>query len=159
MKAAEVWALLLGAVVALAGTLLAQWSSLAYQTRRQREARRADFQRSALIQIRDALLELSEAIRSVFLARYEAEERATWDSLAPFHPTTEAVRGILDRLLILSAALEDDQLRGKVEMLVPWARMTAEAMTKQDADERRKKMNELQRDAVRLLGEQLRGLP
>lgn len=92
MKAAEVWTLLLGAVVALAGTLVAQWSSLAYQTRRQREARRADFQRSALIQIRDELLALAEAMRAVFVARYEAKERADWDALDVHHPATEAVQ-------------------------------------------------------------------
>ena len=149
MGAADVWKIVLGAAVALAGTLLAQWSSLAYQTRRQREAR----------QIRDALLELREAIRSIFLARYEAQERATWDSLAPFHPTTEAVSAIMDRLLILSAAVDDDQLRGKAEMLARWAWLAAEAPTEQDANESRKEMNKLQRDVVRLLGEQLRGLP
>ena len=159
MGAADVWKIVLGAAVALAGTLLAQWSSLAYQTRRQREARRADFQRTALIQIRDALLELREAIRSIFLARYEAQERTTWDSLAPFHPTTEAVSAIMDRLLILSAAVDDDQLRGKAEMLARWAWLAAEAPTEQDANESRKEMNKLQRDVVRLLGEQLRGLP
>ena len=34
MKSDAVWALLLGTAVALASTLLAQWASLTYQTRR-----------------------------------------------------------------------------------------------------------------------------
>jgi hypothetical protein len=62
---AVLWPLLLGAAVTLVSTVVAQWSSLAYQTRRQREARRADFQRSTLIQIRDELLALTEATRTV----------------------------------------------------------------------------------------------
>jgi hypothetical protein len=61
MTSDAVWALVLGAALTLVGTIVAQWASLSYQTRRQREARRADFQRSTLIQLRDLLAELSEA--------------------------------------------------------------------------------------------------
>jgi hypothetical protein len=76
MDATDVWKIVLGAAVALAGTLLAQWSGLAYQTRRQREARQADFQRTTLLQLRDALGELDDAVLAFFLARHEALEHA-----------------------------------------------------------------------------------
>ena len=151
--------ILLGAALTLVTTLVAQWANLAYQTKRQTEARRADFQRTALIQIRDALLELSEAIRSAFLARHEAKERATWDALSSFHPAIEAVRSTRDRLLILSAAVEDDQLWAKVDSLARQAWLAALAPTEQKADESRKQMQELLDEASKLLGEQLRQLP
>jgi hypothetical protein len=160
MKAADVWTLVLGAVVALAGTLLAQWSSLAYQTRRQREARRADFQRSALVQVQDLLLELSEAMRSVATARYEATDyidRA--GGLPTYHPAVAAVRSITDRLEILVAAVEDEQLRVKVGHVARRAYVTAIAPTEELAAKTRPKSQELHREAVQLLGEQLRKLP
>lgn len=120
MKAAEVWALLLGAAVALAGTLLAQWSSLAYQTRRQREARRADFQRTTLLQLRDALGELDEAVRRAMAARYslsrefERDNRDPddWGSfLSTSHPDMEALRSLTYRLRLLATGIEHEALQ------------------------------------------------
>jgi hypothetical protein len=160
MKAADVWTLILGAVVALAGTLLAQWSSLAYQTRRQREARRADFQRATLIQIRDALLELTQAMRTAFSVRYEAEERdQDFGGLPTYHPAVEAVRSLMDRIVILATAVEDEELRGKLDTTTRMAYLAAIAPTARQADESRQKMGQLQREAVQLLGDQLRQLP
>jgi hypothetical protein len=159
MTSDAVWALVLGAAVTLIATLVAQWSSLAYQTRRQREARRADFQRSALIQVRDLLLELSEAMRSVATARYEAADyidRA--GGLPTYHPAVEAVRSITDRLEILVAAVEDEQLRVKVGYVAQHAYITTIAPQKV-AETARPKSQELHREAVQLLGEQLRQLP
>jgi hypothetical protein len=160
MKSDAVWALLLGAAVALASTLLAQWASLAYQTRRQREARRADFQRSALVQVRDLLLELSEAMGSVAAARYEATQRVDGDGTLPsYHPAVATVRSLADRLEIVAAALEDEQLRATVDEVAGRAHVDAIAPTDELAEQARRKSLEVHREAVRLLGEQLRQLP
>jgi hypothetical protein len=161
MKAAEVWTLLLGAVVALAGTLVAQWSSLAYQTRRQREARRADFQRTTLIQVRDLLLELSEAMGRVAAARYVDQD---WIKRIPTdHPTVAAARSIADRLVIIAVAVEDQQLRIHVDQVARRAHFDAIALTHDKAleatEEARAKSLEIHEKAVQLLGEQLRKLP
>jgi hypothetical protein len=67
-------------------------ASLTYRTRRQREARRADFQRSALVQVRDLLLELSEAMGRVAAARYEVAGRAHVDATAPADERAEQTR-------------------------------------------------------------------
>ena len=113
MKAADVWALLLGAVVALAGTLVAQWSSLAYQSRRQREARRADFQQTTLLQLREMLGDLDEAMLRLFLARQEALERAGgWDMLTDHHPDLETVLHVAGRLMLHVTAVEHKGLQG-----------------------------------------------
>jgi len=52
------WPLLPGSAVTLVSTVAVQWASLTYQTKRRREARRADFQRTTLLQVRDALDDL-----------------------------------------------------------------------------------------------------
>jgi hypothetical protein len=158
MKAADVWALLLGAVVALAGTLVAQWSSLAYQTRRQREVRRADFQRTTLIQVRDLLLELSEAMGRVAAARYTDQD---WiEGMPTNHPTVAAVRTITDRLVILAVAVEDEQLRIHVDHVARHTHLDAIASTHDEAAKKaRAKSLEIHRKAVQRLGEQLRSLP
>jgi hypothetical protein len=152
MKAAEVWALLLGAVVALAGTLLAQWSSLAYQTRRQREARRADFQRTTLLQLRELLGELDDAMLRLFLAREEAFDRASSVDL-------EAVRHVAGRLILHSTAVEHDGLRALVASLTYSAIKVAAAPTSQEAEAHRKDMGQVRTKVTMMLGEQLRRLP
>jgi hypothetical protein len=142
---------------ALAGTLIAQWSSLAYQTRRQREARRADFQRTTLIQTRDLLLELSEAMGRVGAARYAD---ADWiEGIPTDHPAVVSVRSITDRLLIVAAAVDDEQLRIKVDHLARRAYLDAIAADDHEAKNERRKSLEVHREAVKLLGEQLRRLP
>lgn len=154
------WPLLLGSAITLVSTLLAQWTSLSYQTRRQREARRADFQRTTLVQLRDALDELGQDIRGVFVARGEALERAGgWDMLSSHHPTIEAVRSVSYRLRLLSTAVEDDALRGKVDSVTRRAFLAGTALIERDAEEQREEMSREYFDAVRLLGEQLRRLP
>jgi hypothetical protein len=160
MKSDAVWALLLGAAVALVSTLLAQWASLAYQTRRQREARRADFQRSALVQVRDLLLELSEAMGSVAAVRYEATQRVDWDGALPsYHPAVAVVRSLADRLTIVAAAVEDEQLRVTVDQVARRAHVDAIAPTDELAEQTRTESLAVHRHAVQLLGEQLRKLP
>jgi hypothetical protein len=59
MRGDVLWPLLFGSALTLVTTLVAQWSSLAYQTKRQREMRRADFQRTTLLQLRDTVAELA----------------------------------------------------------------------------------------------------
>jgi hypothetical protein len=61
MRGDVLWPLLFGSALTLVTTLAAQWFSLDFQTKRQREARRSDVQRSALLQVRDLLVELSTA--------------------------------------------------------------------------------------------------
>jgi hypothetical protein len=151
--------LLLGSAITLVSTLLAQWTSLSYQTRRQQEARRADFQRTTLVQLRDALDELGQAIRGVFVARGEALERTgDWGALI-YHPTLEALRSTIYRLRLLATALESEPLRSKVELVTRTTFAAATAPTQQDADEQREKMSRVYFEAVELLGEQLRRLP
>jgi len=140
--------------------LLAQWTSLAYQTKRQREARRADFQRITLVQLRDALDELGQGIRGVFVARGEAlEQMGDWDELLVYHPTLEAVRSAIYRVRLLATALENEPLRSEAELVTRSAFEAAMAPTQQDADEQREKMSREYFKVVELLGEQLRRLP
>lgn len=130
---------------------------LAYQTGRQREARRTDFQRTTLIQIRDLLLELSEAMGKVGAARYMDAD--VFDGMPTDHPTVVAVRSIIDRLVIVAAAVEDDQLRIHVDQVARRAHLDAIAPTDEVSEKARAKSLEIHRKAVQLLGEQLRRLP
>jgi hypothetical protein len=160
MEAAEIGSILVGAVVALGGTLIAQWSNLAYQTRRQREARRADFQRSALVRVWDGLLELNEALEKVRVAGNEAAMRGDEASIdfernRFFHPTVEAVRTVCGRVRILSAALEDEVLRLTVHNVVNIAESYAAMETKDRYDSLREQHSAL----LDSLGRQLRNLP
>jgi hypothetical protein len=156
----DAWLILLTAVLTLAGTLLAQWSSLTYQTRRQRESKRADFQRTTLLQLREQLGELTDVISRLFITRQEALERAGgWDMLANHHPDLEAVRRVAGRLLLLDTALDDEGLRGYVASLIESAMLAAGAATADAADEHRKEMTQLKAKAALSLGKQLRSLP
>jgi hypothetical protein len=153
------WPLLLGSAITLVSTLLAQWTSLAYQTRRQREARRADLQRTTLVQLRDALDELGQGIQGVFVARGEALERTGDWSMLSYHPTLEAVRSAIYRVRLLATALENEPLRSEAELVTRSAFEAAMAPTQRDADEQREKMSRGYFEVVELLGEQLRRLP
>jgi hypothetical protein len=140
--------------------LIAQWSSLAYQTRRQREARRADFQRSALVQVRELLQELSEAMGRAAAAQYEIDDPANWEfGLSSAHPTVAAVRSISDRLVIVATAVDDDQLRIKIDQVARRAYTDAIAPVNKETEKTRERSLEIHRETVQLLGEQLRKLP
>jgi hypothetical protein len=154
------WPLLLGSAVTLASTVVAQWVSLSYQTKRQREVRRADFQRTTLLQVRDALDDLFQGIRAVFIARDEALER-TGDSslLRSHHPSLDMLHGAIYRLRLLATALEDKSLRDKLELVTERAFDAAMKPTEWDYDEQLKKTTGVYFEVIDLLGEQLRRLP
>jgi hypothetical protein len=159
MEAAEVWSVLLGAMVALAGTLIAQWSSLAYQTRRQREVRWADFQRTTLLQVRDLLGEL-----------VEAKERATgipyahlgladeWDPLPSVHPAAQAVSSLNFRLRLAAVGLEDDQLQSALVGVSVFAWVATVARTEEEEQDATRNLIQSREQALDLLGDQLRKL-
>ena len=96
----------------------------------------------------------------VAAVRYEATQRADWDGALPsYHPAVAAVRSLADRLEIVAAAVEDEQLRATVDQVARRAHIDAIAPTDELADQTRKKSLEVHRQAVQLLGEQLRKLP
>jgi hypothetical protein len=70
-----------------------------------------------------------------------------------------AVRSLADRLMIVAAGVEDEQLRATVDQVARRAHIDAIAPTDELADQTRKKSLEIHRHAVQLLGEQLRKLP
>jgi hypothetical protein len=168
MGAADVWKIVLGAAVALAGTLLAQWSSLAYQTRRQREARRADFQRTTLLQIRDLLGEVEEAVGRAMAARHRLADEFDRIAVDPdgwqlfLHanlPDHEVLRSLTDRLRLLATGVEHEPLRIAIGHISNWAALAPLATTDDEARNVRVELIEVQIKAVELLGEQLRALP
>lgn len=160
MDAADVWKIILGAVVALAGTLLAQWSSLAYQTRQQREARRADFQRTTLLELREALGQLDDALLAFSLARQEALDHAGgWDKLSRHHLAWEGIRRANSRLLVIATAIDDRTLRGQATALACDVVMFIKAATETEADQRREELSSDKSKVTLALGEQLRRLP
>jgi hypothetical protein len=160
MRGDVLWPLLFGSALTLVTTLVAQWSSLAYQTRRQREARRADFQRTTLLQLRELLGDLDDAMLRLFLARQEAVERTgDWNMLAAHHPDLEAVQHVTGRLMLQVTAVEHKGLLGLIASLALSAIWTAGAPTSQEADAQRKDLNEVRSKVTSLLGDQLRSLP
>ena len=171
MKADAVWALLLGAAVALVSTVVAQWVSLAYQTRRQREARRADFQRTTLQQLRDLLGEVEEAVGRAMGARAglsEEFERAPDPSdeeewKAYFYqrasPELTRLRSLTYRLRLLAAGVEHEPLRNAVWNISQLADRAPRLFSKQEAENTWVVLIDVQNKAVDLLGEQLQRLP
>jgi hypothetical protein len=166
MEAADVWKILLGAVVALAGTLLAQWSSLAYQTKRQRQARRADHQEARLLALQDLLGEVEDAVARAMLVRARLSEK--WEQARPDHsdrdehvhrPDVALLRSLTYRLRLLAAGVEHAPLLvavGHVSELALRAPMTyADEVALRLHD----KLIEVQNEAADLLGDQLRRLP
>jgi hypothetical protein len=171
MKADAVWALLLGAAVALVSTVVAQWVSLAYQTRRQREARRADFQRTTLQQLRDLLGEVEEAVGRVMGARAglseefnrspDPSDEKAWK--AYFYqrasPELTRLRSLTYRLRLLAAGVEHEPLRNAVWNISQFADRAPRFFSKQEAENTWVVLIDVQNKAVDLLGEQLRKLP
>jgi hypothetical protein len=154
------WPLLLGSAVTLVSTLLAQWVSLSYQTRRQREARRADFQRTTLLQLRELLEELLKGIERVAVAQQEQAQRrrGRWNALSLRQPEVGAIRSLVIRIHLLSVAVEDEQLRLNVRSVADHAERAAYAQSENEAREEVDKMGDAFRQTIELLGNQLRRL-
>jgi hypothetical protein len=153
------WQLLLGSAITLVSTLLAQWFILNYQTRRQREMRRADFQRTDLLQLRDALKELGLSVTSVFISQSEVLQRTgSWETFSSLHPQVAAVSAAVTPVLIQQSAIEDEPLQRKVEGMTETAEAAAKAPSKRDALEERDKFFREFRDVVMQIGDQLRRL-
>jgi hypothetical protein len=96
----------------------------------------------------------------VAAARYEAAQHVDKDGTLPgYHPAVTAVRSLADRLTIVAAAVEDEQLRTTVDQVAGRAHIDAIAPTDELADQTRRQSLEVHRQAVQLLGQQLRKLP
>lgn len=161
------WALVLGAAITLAGTIIAQWVSLSYQTRRQWEVRRADFQRTTLIQLRDMLGEVEEAVGRALAARQQLRDELDRPDIGPSmqevtihwsHPDMEAVHRLTYRLRLLGVGLEHEPLRTAVERISRWAAQAPASTTDEGLAHARHELYAQQIEAVRLLGERLRRL-
>ena len=111
MRGDVLWPLLFGSALTLVTTVFAQWFSLDFQTKREREARRSDFQRSTLLQLRDALGELDDAIWELLRARHDAcEHESGWMGLPDHHPSFEAVTRAGSQIILLVTGVEDKVL-------------------------------------------------
>jgi hypothetical protein len=156
IEGSVLWSLLLGGALTLLGT----WSTLIYQTRWQRRARKADAQRAALLALRDLLGDVDDAMRPVRSLHWEAYGRTgQWEPVSSIHPDVQALRSLMNRLLLRAIEVENEQLRGAVDTISRRAFLEAIATSEQDAKEIRAKLIEFQVKAVGLLGEQLRRLP
>ncbi len=162
------WSLLLGAAVTLVGTALAQWFSLAYQTGRQRQARRADRQEARLLALQDLLEEVDDCVGRAMAARYELAEEferspgypEEWESfLRTSLSEMETLRSLTYRLRLLAAGVEHERLRIAVGDISNWAWLAPTSPSYQDSADARDKLIRAQNEAVDLLGERLRNLP
>src|SRR6266540_1120940 len=144
-------------VVGGALTFLAQRWGLAYQTRQQREMRRADSQRVALLALRDLLLEVDDAARRARSAQWEALGRTgQWDMETRYHPDVQALKSLTYQLQLRAIEVESKELRGTIDVISRSAWLEATADSEEDAKAQENKLIERQNTAVRLLGEQLR---
>ena len=151
------WQLLLGSAITLVSTLLAQWFSLNYQTKRQQEMRRADFQRTTLLQLRDALRELGLSVTQVFVLQGEVRQRTgKWEALSSHHPEVKAVFAAVTPVLLTNLAVQDESLLRKVESMTERAETFVKARNEQHADEEWEKFRRELSDVIGLLGNQLR---
>jgi hypothetical protein len=153
------WQVLLGAAISLVSTLLAQWFSLSYQTKRQWEMRKADFRRTTLLQLRDALNDLGHSVGRVFILQGEALQRTgSWEAFSSHHPDVAAVSAAVNPVLLHSIAVKDEPLRLKIHSMTERAEAAAKAPSERDADEEREKFGREMSEVIALLGEQLRRL-
>jgi hypothetical protein len=155
------WPLLLGTAVTLVSTVLAQWASLTSQTRRQREVRRADFQRATLLALQQLLGDVDDAARRAKNARWEAlRQTGKWDAEDNWtHSNMEALRSLTYRLRLLATGLEDKQLRDTVEQISHLTWLDATAREEDVVPNIQEQLWRSEIEAARLLGEQLRSLP
>lgn len=149
-----------GSGLTLGTTLVAQWSSLAYQSRRQREARRADFQRTSLLQVRDLLGEVAEAMSRVKGVQYERLGLTDeWEPLSTTHPAAQALSSLTFRLRLAGVGLDDPQIRASLASVEISAWLATTAPTEQEAKDASQKLIAARNRALERLGEQLRELP
>jgi hypothetical protein len=168
MTSDAVWALVLGAALTLIATLVAQWSSLIYQTRRQQEARRADFQRTTLLELRTVLGEVQEIVSRAMATRRRLSdefERSGQDPdewaavLGASHPDIDALRSLAHRLGLVGAGVDHEPLRVEIDILSELAFAAPLKASDREARDAWHLASDTERKAVKLLGEQLRRLP
>jgi hypothetical protein len=166
------WAALGGALLAgVALTVLGQRLSLRRQTRRQRQARRADRQEARLLALQDLLGEVEDAVRRAMAARarladefeQHAPDPSDHDELEAYLRTSnsdlEVLRSLTYRLRLLAAGVEHEPLRIAVSHISRFAWLAPLSFSNREAEETRAKLIEVQNEAVDLLGNQLRNLP
>ena len=157
------WPLLLGSGL----TLVAQWVGLAYQTTRQRQARRADRQETRLLALQDLLGEVDDTVRQAMAARTElsreferdSRDPDEWGSVLQALPDMEALRSLTYRLRLLAAGVEHGPLRIAVGQISQWALLAPRAPSEQESKDARDKLIRAQNEALDLLGDRLRQLP
>jgi type II secretory pathway component PulM len=156
IEGSVLWLILLGGAL----TLLGAWSTLIYQTRWQRRARKADSQRAALLAVRDLLGDVDDAMRRARHLPWEAYARTgQWESVSSIHPDVQTLRSLTYRLRLRAIEVENKELRGVTDSISRSAWLEVIATSEEDASDQRSKLIKQQNTAVRLLGEQLRGLP
>jgi hypothetical protein len=157
MRGDVLWPLLLGSALTLVTTLVAQWSSLAYQTKRQREMRRADFQRTTLLQLRDTVAELDDAMLALMHVRREAQAReGGWNARFDY-ANWEAIFRLRGKLLIVGTGV-DRNLYWWVTELALSTKLVSEA-TSEEEDRHQKDLSSSRRKVLWMLAERLARLP
>jgi hypothetical protein len=153
-------------------TLLAQWFGLRYETRRQREARRADFQRTTLIQVRDLLGEVEEALGRAMGARAalakmfeehapDPSDEKEWRTYlyGKASPELTRLRSLSYRLRLLAAGVEHKPLGSMVWTISKIADQAPLSFANQEAENAHVTLIDMQDKTVELLGQQLQELP
>ena len=154
MRGDVLWPLLLGSALTLVTTLVAQWSSLAYQTKRQREMRRADFQRTTLLQLRDAVAELDDAMWELMHVRREALAREGGWNARTEYANWDAIFRLRGKLLAVAIGVDSMDLYLEVTALAYSTKLVSEATSKEE-DRHRKVLSSSRRKLLWLLAERL----
>ncbi len=168
MRGDVLWPLLWGSALTLATTLVTQWFSLTFQTMRQQEARRADFQRTTLLELRELLGELSSMVsRAMATRRRLADEfepsSQNPDEWAAFltasHPDITALRNLAHQLRLVGCAVDYKPLRDQIDMLSEVALAAPFMASDQKAQHAWMSAGTMLDEAITRVGEQLRKLP
>ena len=167
MRGDVLWPLLFGSALTLVTTLVAQWSSLAYQTSRQRQARRADSQRTTLLQLQNTLLEVQGVVdramdtRRRLVLEFEKDNRdpAELQAFLMSHPDQALLSSILWRLERLASGTENEPLLDAIWEVLEWGYVAPTRPTDEGAQDARDSLFDAQRKVADMIGEQLRKLP
>jgi hypothetical protein len=155
MRGDVLWPLLFGSALTLVTTLLVQWFSLTVQTRQQREARRADFQRATLIELREMVQELEDANWQLTRAS-KAGPRARTEHL---HANWERLVRLRTRVMVLATGVDNRVLFSQVQEFARSADLVRGATSAEEASRPREVMKDLRGKILWAIGQNLRELP
>jgi hypothetical protein len=121
--------------------------------------RRADFQRTTLLQLRDTVAELDDAMLELMHVRREAQAREGGWNVRTEYANWEAIFRLRGKLLIVATGVDSRDLYWWVLALAHSTKLVSEATSEEEEDRHQKDLSSNRRKVLSVLADRLAQLP